>query len=872
MKYFSILIFVVLFSGCQKYKSEKITALSFRDVYLDDSGIIRWGDNNNEVALFGANYCLPSSCDYRAAGYITNDRKKVIDNDMAHFARMGWDGLRLALWGDWENSDSLGNLIANEHLDLLDYLIFKARERGIYMLFSPIHTFNPMWPEGKVDTSANGFAKYFRKDELGTNPDAVAAQVNYLKQIMNHVNPYTKTALKDEPSILFIEMINEPHHHSENIKVSVGYINSLVRAIRSTGCNKILFHNYSQDIRIGSSLKNSEIQGASFGWYPSGLMSFRTLTGNYLRTVDDYPSMLNAGISDMPRIVYEFDAADTYNGYIYPAIVRTFRSVGTQFAAMFSYDMLVTAPYNLGWQTHFLNMVYSPCKSAGIIIAGEVMKNLPLWQTYGNYPDNTSFGPFRVSYEENLSEMVTADKFFYSNNTETQPPNPDSLTKIVGYGSSPVVKYEGQGLYFLDKIRNGTWRLEVYPDALIVNDPFSMHGTDKIVSRLIYREWPMIVDLPDLGINFNVHTINKNNTFSTTVKNAEFVIYPGIYILTRNKHLDRSTLPEHIGHTGMYEFVCNEPEQMPMQVKLIASDEYIVDQPVEIKAEIIDYGPPEEVILYVRNKAGRQRGFKAFPMKNMRGYTYKACIESGVLPEGYIEFAVTVKTMNSVITFPSEAKGNPASWGFTGEKFREARIVKAETPLTLLIPEKDVNRLSFTRTVDHIRFGIFNMMISEITGQAIYRLYLPLVSGSFPDDYTLSVNIKDRIDARQPAIQSVKSLKIKARESDAPPETYITLVEADGTSWSKKVLLSKDWQDIIIPIEEFKIGRGVKLPQGFPERWNYWIDPAEGRGGAGDKIQMDKVERLQISLRPAGDVIPEKEPWIEMESLTLLFQ
>lgn len=31
--------------------------------------------------------------------------------------------------------------IANDHLDLLDYLIARARERGIYMLFSPIQLY-----------------------------------------------------------------------------------------------------------------------------------------------------------------------------------------------------------------------------------------------------------------------------------------------------------------------------------------------------------------------------------------------------------------------------------------------------------------------------------------------------------------------------------------------------------------------------------------------------------------------------------------------------------------------------------------------------------------------------------------------------------
>ena len=69
-----------------------------RAVYLDKEGVVRWRDDHKEVTLFGANYVLPTASDYRAAGYLHADRKKMIDEDMAHFARMGWDGLRLTFW------------------------------------------------------------------------------------------------------------------------------------------------------------------------------------------------------------------------------------------------------------------------------------------------------------------------------------------------------------------------------------------------------------------------------------------------------------------------------------------------------------------------------------------------------------------------------------------------------------------------------------------------------------------------------------------------------------------------------------------------------------------------------------------------------
>jgi hypothetical protein len=170
-----------------------------RAVDLDDQGVVRWRDNRQEVTLFGANYVLPTASDYRAAGYLHADRKRMIDEDMGQFARMGWDGLRLTFWGDWEASDAAGNPIANDHLDLLDYLIARARGRGIYMLFSPIQLYGSNWPDALSDTSAPGFGRRFGKARMGTDPAAIAAQVTYLRQILNHVNPYTGVALKDEP-------------------------------------------------------------------------------------------------------------------------------------------------------------------------------------------------------------------------------------------------------------------------------------------------------------------------------------------------------------------------------------------------------------------------------------------------------------------------------------------------------------------------------------------------------------------------------------------------------------------------------------------------------------------------------------------------
>ncbi len=169
---------------------------STRLVTLDSEGVLRWDDNGEEVAFFGVNYCLPSASGYRMVKNVGASLEKTIERDLYHLSRMGLNGLRLSFWGDWESSDIKGNLIDNEHLKMLDYLVYKAKQRGFYMLFSPIVAYNSNWPDlsKEPDESAKGFSSKYPKRTLGIDPNAIKAQFNYLSQIINHVNRYTGVA------------------------------------------------------------------------------------------------------------------------------------------------------------------------------------------------------------------------------------------------------------------------------------------------------------------------------------------------------------------------------------------------------------------------------------------------------------------------------------------------------------------------------------------------------------------------------------------------------------------------------------------------------------------------------------------------------
>jgi hypothetical protein len=847
------------------------SGIKARSVHVDKSGVIRW-ENNEEVALFGANYCLPSACDYRAAGYVNPDRKRMIDQDMVHFARMGWNGLRVCLWGDFENTDREGNLIENDHLDLMDYLIYKAKERGIYMLFTPITTYNSRWPDALDDTaSVKGFSTLYKKQELGTNPAAVRVQENYLRQILNHINPYTGIAIKNEPFVLFIEMINEPDHHSDDFKGSVRYINALVDAVRSTGCKKLLFHNVSQDMKMAKSIKASKADGVTFAWYPTGLVSGHRLKENHLRAVDDFTPMHTPELNGIPRIVYEFDEADSYTPYMYPAMARAFRGAGAQFAAMFSYDMLATAPYNLGWQTHLMNMVYYPKKAVASMIAAEIMKQVPLFQQYGKYPVNTRFGPFRISYEENLSEMVTPERFYYAGNTSSLPAETGKLKHMAGCGSSPVVNYPGRGIYFLDKISNGVWRLEIYPDALLTEDPFEQPNPEKTVCRLIPRRWQMNVDLPDLGGSFDILPVNKGNTWTTRAKDGKFEILPGVYVLSSEENLAMSSLPEKIGNVVFNEFVCPGIMDMPMQVNGLTQAEFTEGDSVLIRIEVIDKLVPQDVTLYYRSAKYVYRYHKV-PMNCLDGYIYEAVIPAGQMQEGLYKYCVTVMSDGQTLTFPGAVKNQPNDWDFYNPGLWQFSVVEKKSTLCLLRPENDFKYLSFTRIGDGWRQGVYDILPAADEGKTALRLYLPLTVDKTLDDYTMSVPVKEKIGPRKASCGNANGIALRVRGDLKGQTAFITLMEADGTSWSTSFEVTANWQELNFPLEKLRVSEGVLLPLGFPGRWNYWVGPAEGRGGPEDRINIAQIETVQISLRPAGNLIPDKNPWLDVSTININFE
>lgn len=772
-------------------------------VYVDNKGVLRYTKNKSEAAFFGVNYTVPFAYGYRSHKALGVDVEKAIDADVYHMARLGLDAFRVHVW-DVEISDSLGNLLQNEHLRLFDYLLKKLKEHNIKILITPIAFWGNGYPE--PDEKLYGFSAVYGKGPSVVKEEAIKAQENYLKQFFTHVNPYTKLSYKDNPDVIATEINNEPHHSGPKEKATE-YINRLAAAIRSVGWTKPVFYNISESPSYADAVVKAKVDGHSFQWYPTGLVAGHEQRGNFLPNVDKYnipfldtiPAFKNRA-----RMVYEFDAADVLQPVMYPAMARSFRTAGFQWATQFAYDPMATAYANTEYQTHYLNLAYTPSKAISLMIASKAFHRLPRGKSYGTYPTDTTFDVFRVSYKEQLSEMNSEEEFYYSNNTSTQPKNLAKLKHIAGVGSSPTVKYEGTGAYFLDKIEDGIWKLEVMPDAIQVKDPFEKASLKNGVVAIEWPSQPMKFNLPDVGNEFETSALNDSNSLwlskrSVTNETAGLLVRPGKYLVVR-KNFD---------YTGDRRFFAPKTSLTGPAIVHQPLTETSANKAFSLSEKIIGVDSIDKVFLELHNASNKWRRFQ---MQSAGAYDYKADVPADVVTPGVINYRILVKrTDGDTYTFPGGFKGNPYAWDEYRNETYQTFVAVPNSPLELFNPN-----------TDRIKINLYNPdwrnnSVEYITSDKPMQLVMKATMTKPPQEQAMGWQFffGDKIAGRKEELPSFTKLVIKARASQGTT-AKLALITTEASAFATTISLDGGWKEIDVPLSSLQRDSMLLLPRPYP--------------------------------------------------------
>lgn len=833
-------------------------------VYVDKEGVMRRDDSGEEVSFYGTNYTVPFAHAYRALGELGVDRKEAIDRDVYHMARLGFNAFRLHLW-DVEISDGEGNLLDNEHLELLDYLISRLEDRGISIVLTAQTNFGNGYPERNIDTGA--YTYQYDKCNIHENPEAQAKQARYLDALSRHKNRFTGRTYAQDKSIIAMEINNEPCHSGSSKEVTA-YINKMVKALRKSGWKKPILYNVSHNPGVTDAYYKADIQGTTYQWYPTGLVAGHTRKGNFLPTVDEYdiPFKDLPGFENKAKVVYEFDPADILYSHVYPAVARTFRKEGFQWITQFAYDPIDMAWANTEYQTHFLNLAYTPNKAISMLIAAEAARNIPRGKDFGKYPADTVFGDFRVSYHQDLSEMNDGKKFLYSNNTLTTPKSPDELMEIAGVGSSPVVKYTGSGAYFLDRIGSDVWRLEVMPDVTLTVDPFDKPSLKRRVGYISHNLQNMAISLPSLGEKFYYKGINYGNTATGQASNGSITIQPGVYLLSESKDAIAAVSPEsRMGNIRLNEYVAPAPDSIPLTLLHTPALSARKNGKLDISVKVLGGSAAPDSVVVMPGRVSmwnpRNPSYKMEPT-NKEG-EYLTTISTGG-KNNSVEYFVIVYGKEGAVTFPGAVSGTPLDWDFISDGKYNVPLYSDSDAIILIQP--DINNSGIEIATIPDSWG--NIHLEFEKNSPLYNDNLTARGTASTDgqEIIMRKRISEILAPHEP-VSSASKLKVAIGAPAGIDSIAISLVDSDGFTYSKSIPVTEgEAGTYTVSLTELTLAPTALMPAPYPTFLSRKFYPDADITPAQPK-SWNEVEELRITLpglkENANFSFPIKGVWIE---------
>lgn len=814
-------------------------------VYVDKKGVLRYTADNKEAAFFGTNYTVPFAYGYRSHKVLNTDIKKAMEQDVYHMARLGLDAFRVHIW-DTEISDTAGNLLANDHLALFDYLVYLLEQRNIKITITPLAFWGNGYPEKDEHTA--GFSAVWDKKHVLVTEAAIKAQENYLQQLLKHVNPYTSRTYTADRNIIMLEVNNEPFHSGPRDKVTE-YINRMVKAVRSAGWEKPIFYNINESPTYAGAVAQANVSGFSFQWYPTGLVANHTLQGNYLPNVDKYRIPFTDSIPQLEgkaRMVYEFDAGDVLQSVMYPAIARSFRAAGFQWATHFAYDPMATAFANTEYQTHYMNLAYTPSKAISLLIAGKAFRTLPRFQQYDTYPKDSSFAGFRTSYACQLSEMNTAEEFYYSNTTQTQPSSSNTLQHIAGVGSSPVVTYNGTGAYFLDKIAEGIWRLEIMPDAVTISDPFAKASLSKEVTRILWNNQQMQLHLPVIGDQFTVTAVNNGNSYTTQAQAATFIIKPGTYLIAApGKSTSSYNAESKAGILGMQEFAAPAGINASPLVIHTPAREVTANTAFTINARVTGVNENDKVTLYINRVNG---AWKHMDMQRTDPTTYIAVVPADIVTPGILNYTIAVqKAGNSYYNFPGNYTGNPFAWDYYHNDSYTTLVAAPGSALELFNAATDKHMFAYPNWSENGKTTDF--ITGSTTGTMLYSIFSQEPADKQPA-IGWQLYVGDKLQPRQSELNGYNTLHIRAKAVyNQPAEVKVLLISRQSEAWSATVTVNNTIRDYTIPLSSFRKDSMLIMPRPYPSFQALWFNANNQ-----NNFHLQEVEKIEVVMKqqPGG--------------------
>lgn len=419
-----------------------------------------------------------------------------------------------------------------------------------------------------------GFSNFFGSDEMVWNEDAIRCQERYVAELLEHRSSISNRRYAEFPNLVAIEPINEPSYVRPNLlrempdskkpttqysaRSSHGaarerlhklwhdfqashpgdettqfekfraellqrYLDRMFAAIDGAMKRPYLraHIDYSLgDPRIHEVLNNVELDAYTCACYPKDHMGFESIWRDhcdFFELIRQWNTKILAQkTDDRPRIVYEFNAPSTLQGYPYGAMAVAFAARRAQMAAMFTYTPTAVAEYNPGWRIHYLNLLHTPARAAAFAAAGQIFRRVTVDTPIPTNSTRWSGSGWSIRNKPDAVAFAADDLLVHSGRLSKDDTPNWQPTTILASGSSRFVTAEGNGIYHVERTSPGNWRVTVFPNERLVNDPFRGRSFRPMANRYInVNEWPVVSRLQLQPRRFVFHLGNAGSLTCT---------------------------------------------------------------------------------------------------------------------------------------------------------------------------------------------------------------------------------------------------------------------------------------------------------------------------------------------------------------------
>ena len=447
--------------------------------------------------------------------------------------------------------------------------------------------------------------------------------------------------------------------------------------------------------------------------------------------------------------------------------------------------------------------------------------------------------------------MNTPEKFIYTNSNTVKPVVPEKLMHIAGFGNSEVVQYNGAGAYFLDRLENGVWRLEVMPDAVWIEDPFTRTSPKKKIAVINWNVWQMTLKLSDLGENFSVTAVNSSNAYKPQGNGPTFEISPGSYLIKRNGVTSKFTASTKWNNITVGEFAAPSATVKKTYVIHEPVNEVSQNAELRVKVTVVSAEKPTSVELFVMGQGGSSKFLK---MDNVTGYEYWVLVPKQYLEQGFLRYNIVVSEKEKSFTYPSGNEGRPWLWDFYDDKTYVTRIVPPTASIYLFDAATDADELSR----QWVRSS--SLMPLNEPGKAELLINVEKLFTSDPEnvnaeriyDYAARYYFGKKISGRRDDVSLKKKLIVRARSlNDKNCPLQVALITSDGMAYGGIVNLEPKAGEHLLTLRDLKQVKLVTLPRPYPTFLPYYF-----KGGSGKELDLIRIETIQLSIGPG---IPENE-------------